>query len=345
MLAYSTIAASSGRADLSSSPSTLSQMARWLGKVALQKGMSALPKAEGVNYLFQRHVSRSLPASEAGFRRKVDRAVSHLGAYAEHGPPRDRAEAVFYEFGAGWDLTVPLAYWALGVDRQILVDIHSNLRFELVNRTLERLERGGEELEGVAGRALRRPGAPDVGSAAELEERFGIVYVAPRDARATGLDAESVDFVSNTNTLEHIPASDLGPILAECRRLLRRDGIMSSRIDLRDHYSYFDRSLSPYNFLRYSDRSWRVFNSRLLYQNRLRRPDYLGAFAGAGLEIVEEIPSRGDEPALASLRELELAPRFRGYALEELAVQALVVVARPAAGGSDPVSDTGPPAD
>jgi SAM-dependent methyltransferase len=329
MLAYSTIAASSARADLSSSPSTLSRMARWLGKVALQKGMSALPKAESVNYLFQRHVSRSLPASDAGFRRKFGRAVSHLGAYDEHGPARGRGDAVFYEFGAGWDLTVPLAYWALGVDRQILVDIHSNLRFELVNRTIERLERLGDELGDEAARTLRRPGAPDVGSATELEERFGIAYVAPRDARATGFETVSVDFVSSTNTLEHIPAKDIGPILAECRRLLRPDGIMSSRIDLRDHYSYFDGGLSPYNFLRYSDRAWRVFNSRLLYQNRLRRPDYLRAFAEAGLELVEEAPSSGDEPALASLRELELAPRFRGYAPEELAVQALVVVARP----------------
>jgi SAM-dependent methyltransferase len=298
-------------------------MARWLGKAALQKGMSALPRAENVNYLFQRHVSHSLPASEAGFRRKFDRAASHLDAYDEHGPPRDRAEAVFYEFGAGWDLAIPLAYWTLGVDRQVLVDIHPNLRFELVNRTIERLEKLADE------RLTRRPGAADVASAADLEERFGIAYVAPCDARATGFEAGSADFVSSTNTLEHIPAAELVPIFAESRRLLRPDGIMSSRIDLRDHYSYFDESLSPYNFLRYSDRAWRAFNSRLLYQNRLRRPDYLRAFGAAGFEIVEEVRSSGDEPALASLRELELAPRFRGYPFEELAVTALVVVARP----------------
>jgi len=298
-------------------------MARWLGKAALQKGMSALPRAESVNYLFQRHVSGSLPASEAGFRRKFARAVSHLAVYDEHGPPRGIGDAVFYEFGAGWDLTVPLAYWALGVDRQLLVDIHSNLRFELVNKTLERLEQSDDE------RLIRRPGAANVASAADLEDRFGIAYAAPRDARATGFETASVDFVSSTNTLEHIPAGDLVPILAECRRLLGADGIMSSRIDLRDHYSYFDRSLSPYNFLRYSDRTWRAFNSRLLYQNRLRRPDYLRAFGDAGFEIVEEVPSSGDEATLASLRELELAPRFRAYAFDELAVTALVLVARP----------------
>jgi SAM-dependent methyltransferase len=294
---------------------------RWLAKATLQKGMSALPAAESVNYFFQRHVSRSLPASEAGFRRKLDRAAGHLDAYAEHGPPRALGDAVLYEFGAGWDLTVPLAYWALGVERQLLVDIHSNLRFDLLNGTLARLERSDDE------RLVRRPGPADVTSAADLEERFGISYVAPRDARATGFEAGSVDFVSSTNTLEHIPADDLGPILAECRRLLRPDGVLSSRIDLRDHYSYFDRSLSPYNFLRYSDRAWRLFNSRLLYQNRLRRPDYLHAFADAGLDVVSEAASRPDDGELTALS--ELAPRFRSYPLEELSVTALVVVARP----------------
>jgi SAM-dependent methyltransferase len=289
--------------------------------------MSALPASERVNYLFQRHVSRSLPASEAAFRRKFERAVAHLRAYERHGPSRPVSEAVLYEFGAGWDLAVPLAYWSLGVDRQVLVDIHANFRLELVNGTLERLRSLAPELEAVAGRELRAPEA--IVSAEELEARFGIRYVAPRDARATGFDAASIDLVTSTNTLEHIPATDIPPILTECRRLLRPDGLMSSRIDLADHYSYFDRGLSPWNFLRYDDARWRWLNSDLLYQNRLRRPDYLGAFAEAGLEVVEEVASRPDEAGLAALARLEVAERFRGYELDDLAVTALVLVARP----------------
>ena len=48
--------------------------------------------------------------------------------------------------------------------------------------------------------------------------------------------------------------------------------------------------------------------------------------------VVSESPSRPDDGELAGLRELELAPRYRAYPLEELAVQALVLVARPARG-------------
>jgi hypothetical protein len=100
--------------------------------------------------------------------------------------------------------------------------------------------------------------------------------------------------------------------------------VLSSRIDLSDHYSHFDDSLSPYNFLRYSDRTWSRLNSSLLHQNRLRRPDYVSAFERAGFTVVAEKPWRpGDE-----LPD-DLAPRFRSYDPEDLAVVGLRIVAVP----------------
>jgi SAM-dependent methyltransferase len=303
---------------------------RWLGKALLQKGMSVLPRSESANYLFQRHVTHALPPSLTSFRGKFSRAVAHLDALAGYGPARPLGDAVLYEFGAGWDLAVQLSYWSLGVDRQVIVDLQPHVRLELVNLTLGRLESERATLAAEAKRELRDPGREGVESVWDLEKRFGITYLAPRDARATGLDSGSVDLVSSTNTLEHVPAADLVPILAECRRLLRPDGILSSRIDLRDHYSYFDRGLSPYNFLRYSDRAWRLFNSSVLYQNRLRRPDYLHAFSESGFEIVSEGVARPNEGERAALDSLELAPRFREYSPDDVGVLALVLVARPA---------------
>jgi len=290
---------------------------RWLAKALLQKSLSALPQAERANYVLQRYVTHSLPGPTAGFQRRFRRAVRHLDAYEEHGPGRPLAKAVFYEFGAGWDLAVPLSFWTLGVERQILVDLHPNVHIGLVNVSIERLRSLPSE------RTLREIGGP-IGSLEELEPRFGIRYLAPCDARATGLPATSVDVVTSTSTLEHIPEDDLVPLLAECRRLLRPDGVLSSRIDLSDHYSHFDDSLSPYNFLRYSDRRWNLLNSSLLHQNRLRRPDYVAAFEQAGFAVVGEKPWRPDV-ALPN----DLAPRFRSYEPEDVAVVGLRIVAVP----------------
>ena len=303
---------------------------RWVLKAATQRALSTLPRAERINYAFQRHVSHSLPLPEAAVRRKFKRALAHLAAYVEYGSGPPPEEGVFYEFGAGWDLTIPLAYWTLGVDRQIVLDIRANLRFELLGETARRLARLLPQLEATAGRSLRNPDALSVTTEKELEERLGIRYLAPRDTRATGLGSGSVDFVSNTATLEHVPAADLVPILAECRRLLRTDGAISSRVDLRDHYSYFDRTLSAYNFLRFGERTWRLLNPPLHYQNRLRRPAYLRAFAAAGFTVVAEKIVRPNERDLEALGQIRLAPDFASYPVEDVAVKAIHIVAKPA---------------
>lgn len=312
----------------------------WLAKAALQKAVSALPRAESANYLLQRHVSRTLPASTEAFRRKFRRALLHVEAYGRHGPGRPLGDAVFYEFGAGWDLAVPLSYWALGVDRQVLVDLRPHLRAELVSATLERIRRLQPELEEEAKRPLRVP-EPGDAPLDRLADDFGLEYRAPLDARRTGFEAGSVDFVTSTSTLEHVPADDLLQLLAECRRLLRADGAMSSVIDLRDHFSYFDESLSQYNFLRYSDRAWRLVNSELGYQNRLRCPDYTRLFEAAGFEIVSERRRTPRPGKTEPLRGEELAPRFRDYTPEDLAVTRLAVVARPAARLPDAAKELG----
>jgi SAM-dependent methyltransferase len=308
---------------------------RWLAKAAFQKGLSAFPHPERVNYLLQRHVTHKLPPGEDRLRRKFDRGLKHVEAYERHAAAQPFPSASLYEFGAGWDLAIPLTYWMLGAESQFLVDVRENLRLELVNVNLERFTRLAPELEEKHGRTLRIPGLEPLRSLEDLEERFGIRYRAPLDARQTGLGSNSVDFVSSTVTLEHVPREDIVSLLRECRRLLRPDGILSALIDLSDHFSQIDPSISRYNFLRYSDRTWSLFNSSLQHQNRMRRPDYLSAFDEAGLEVVSEEPETAGPKQLDALRGLELAERFRSYPFDELAVIRLRLVAR-AAGNASP---------
>lgn len=303
---------------------------KWLLKASGHKLLSTLPASDGLHYLLQRRVARTLPSGNAGLRRKVARAARHVDAFVAHGPGRPLADTVLYELGAGWDLAGPLACWCLGAERQVVVDVRPNLRVELLSDVIARLERLRPRLERRLGRPLRAPGAAPVRATGELEERFGIAYLAPCDARATGLPSASVGFVSSTNTLEHVPEEDLVPLLAECRRLLEPGGVLSCRIDLQDHFSYFDAGISPYNFLRFSDRSWRLLDSRLQHQNRLRARDYLEALRRSGFEIVAERVRGPRKRDLRALRSLEPAERFRGrYSLAELGARKLFVVARP----------------
>jgi SAM-dependent methyltransferase len=302
---------------------------RWLAKAALQRVLGALPQGERLNYVFQRRVLRSLPVGQAALRQKFARALAHLGAYEQYGPGVPLEAATFYEFGAGWDLAIPLAYAQLGVGRQVLVDIRPSARLELVNHSIASLDRLRPELEEAAGRPLLELGGP-ISSLSELESRFGIRYLAPCDARDTGLGEGSLDFVTSTDTCEHIPAADLAAIFAESRRLLRPGGAFSCRIDLQDHYSYFDRTLSRYHFLRFRDRIWALVNSPLHFQNRLRAPEYLALVRDAGFELIVENRSGPTEEGREELRAMPLAKRFRDFSVDDLGVTILSFVARPA---------------
>jgi SAM-dependent methyltransferase len=300
---------------------------RWLAKAGLQRALGTLPQGERLNFVFQRHVLHSFPVGDAALRQKFARAVNHLAAYEEHGPEVPAADATFFEFGAGWDLAIPVAFALLGVRHQVVIDIRPSARPELVSDTIATFERLRPELEETAGRPLRDLGG-SVASLVELEPRLGIRYLAPCDARATGLPGGSVDFVSSTDTCEHIPPQDLPAIFAECSRLLRPGGAFSCRIDLQDHYSYFDRSLSRYHFLRFSDRTWALVNSPIHYQNRLRAPEYLRLVREAGFDVVVENPSGPSKQGLSELKALPLAEPFRDYSLDELGVTVLSFVAR-----------------
>src|SRR5690606_7554709 len=137
-------------------------------------------------------------------------------------------------------------------------------------------------------------------------EAANVEYRAPCDARATGLPAGSFDLVTSTSVLEHIPPADLPAVLAECRRLLRRDGVCSFQVDYKDHWCYFDRSISHHNFMRYTEREWRRYNPPLHYQNRLRHSDYVRLFEEAGFTVEAD-------PQVEDLPDFPLAPEFRRY--------------------------------
>lgn len=297
---------------------------RYTVKAAVQRAFSVLPLGDQLNYVFQRHVTHSFPQRDSTFENKVRRAGQHfdfLRRFLDQPP----GEARCYEIGAGWDLAIPLTYWMLGIEHQLLVDIRRNVRLELINHSIDRLTRGREHFETIAGAPLRELAGP-VTSVDALETRYGIRWLAPADATATGLPSGSLDFISNTSTLEHIPPPTLAGILKEWRRTLRPGGIAACHVDMKDHYAGFDKSITHYNFLTHSEASWRPLNPSLHYQNRLRRPDYLTLVADAGFELVHQECIAADADDLAILSRLPIAPEFRDYSTEDLGVKTLWLV-------------------
>lgn len=293
----------------------------WRAKALLQRTLSAIPGGTKANYLLQR-ATRSLPLSEAKVRQHSDIAGQHMEAIRRCGDVAPES-ATFFEFGAGWDLHVPQALYCLGARRQIVVDIARLARPALVHSVAQQLRNNPP-----VGATHTIPAISTTMPMDEVLEAMGISYLAPADARNTALESGSIDYITSTNTLEHIPREDIGAILAECRRLIRSGGVASFQIDYQDHYSYFDPDIGPYNYLRFSSRRWKVFNSAIHFQNRLRHDDYLRLVAAAGFEVLDERIERPTEGDLEQLRELPLSANFAHHPLQLLGIRTSLLTLR-----------------
>jgi SAM-dependent methyltransferase len=298
----------------------------WRWKAFLQVALSAVPGGEHANYFLQKYVARTLPIPDAEFDDHVHYARQHIDAICRHSK-RPVTQATFYEFGAGWDLISPLAFYAFGVENQILIDVRKLLRPSLVNESIQQFQRTSLQ-DGFLRKPDKHLADTQDAMLTQLREFYGINYRAPCDPRRTTLDPDTIDCITSTSTLEHISVAHLKQLLNECHRILRPGGIMSFIIDYGDHYSYFDPGISAYNYIKYSDTKWAFFNPSLHYQNRLRHPDYLNLLKAAGFQILEE-QRYGDSPAKRKIvGTLAIHKRFRSYTLEDLVVGSALIVSR-----------------
>jgi SAM-dependent methyltransferase len=292
----------------------------WRVKALIQTAFSAIPGGASLNSLAQR--ARGGTAELLG--KTADRLEkSHWFIEQYRRYVGDLGQADFFEFGAGRSLAGALCLAAAGVRRQTLVDIRNIVQLDLVNAVVDKLRSD-----------LPDPCAqwPTLASLDDLEKNLGIRYIAPADARSTGLPSASIDAMTSTYTMEHIPPDDIRAILRESRRLLKPGGLFLALIDYQDHYSYRDRSITAYNFLTFNQTQWRLYNSSIHYQNRLRHREYEALFREAGFETVEVSVNAGSDADRAVCAALVVAPEFSRFTPEELAVRKGKFVLRVSAG-------------
>lgn len=301
-------------------------MPSWLIKAAAQGAISTLPGSHRVNHWCQRHLTASAVLTQPGFDGKVQQCCRHLENHRAMSGAEPAAFAV--ELGTGWYPVLPIGLALAGVRQIVTVDTSRLLSTERCRRVVDLYASGLTSgrldprlLAAVdPGRAERLVAlAAEGDTAADADALLGRLGVRTLvgDARASGLPPGSVDLFVSSNTLEHIAPQLLRGILDEFRRLAAPGAVMSHFIDISDHYAHFDGQISELNYLRFSDRTWRLFNNALQYQNRLRASDYRAMIEQAGFRVRLEDPERGDPELLARL---PLAQRFRRYDAADLLV-------------------------
>ena len=127
-----------------------------------------------------------------------------------------------------------------------------------------------------------------VHSIEEIEKFYNIKYLAPYDMEKIKKNEMIFDACISTATLEHFPLEDLEKAFKNLKKIIKKNGIISSTIDYSDHYSHTDDKINSLNFLQYDKNTWKKYNTPYLFQNRLRHQDYRDFFLKMNYEIVEE---------------------------------------------------------
>ena len=293
-------------------------------KCFLQQIFSNIPFGVRLNYLFQKNITKSLFSKERFFS-KVNEAYEHYNKFCVYNKLENNSMR-YYEFGAGWDLIIPISMSLLGL-KVTCIDVRKLIFKKLIKDTIYNFYRYKGKLPftyNIDLTGLRNP--KDIEKT--LCVNFKIEYIAPFDASNTKFPDNSIDFISSTSTFEHIPREDIIPILRESYRILKCGGVFSIIIDYKDHWSYFDKNISIYNFLQYTEREWRKYNPSLNYQNRMRHKDYIELINNSDFKIVEETIIKPDDKEKNALHKMNISSDFQQYNFDELQIKGSKIVLR-----------------
>ena len=307
-------------------------MKKWIAKAVVQKTISYLPFGHSINEQFQKWITKGIYLTEDYFKDRLEHAKNHIDFFRQL-----KGDAPFQttlEIGTGWYPVVPISLYLSGAERIISIDISTHTNRERLQLTIEKFlefhENGTlknylnydpvriQKLKNLIAK-IDKPGFDDIAKQLHIQFTVG-------DARKLEFIKENeVDLITSNNTFEHIYSSVLIDILKEFRRVVKRDGIMSHFVDMSDHFAHFDKSITVYNFLQFSDGQWKAIDNSIQPQNRLRLTDYRNIYSDLSIPISLEVVRPGE---LQQLQSIKLDKRFASMPEKDLAITHCYMVSK-----------------
>lgn len=122
-----------------------------------------------------------------------------------------------------------------------------------------------------------------------METIYGLpdfVEYHPRTNFITAKLNKNADFVFSRFVLEHVKPDDIYLMHKKIHKDLKDEVIVFHHISPSDHRAYTDKSISYYDFLKYSKTEWDNIQTKFDYHNRLRLPEYLDIFKKVGFKVI-----------------------------------------------------------
>lgn len=301
----------------------------WKSKALIQNVLSRIPNGESIYFYLQKHYG--------GFKNfhvlsKVDQGINIIEVLHKANISIENKRTA--EIGTGWVPIIPMVMYIFGQNSCFTYDNHNLLKPSLCVDAAKQLSELADHFQKELPWAWSQQTLNRLGLFAEanrsyqnLFEAMKLTYEAPVKIPFSNINSNSMDIISSNTTLEHIPITELRNILIASKRVLTSDGIMVHLVDCSDHFSHNDKSISRINFMRYSDLDWKMYNSKFIYQNRLRPSDYRLLLEETGFEIILWKPKLSEQ-LRSLLNTFPFAKEFLKYTVEDLITTDMEIVAK-----------------
>lgn len=303
----------------------------WILKAIIQKFISFLPFKHKINYLFQKHITRGVNLTDEYFFDKLEHAGNHYNYYNKYSETKD---FTMLELGTGWYPVIPIFFYLAGAKKIYSIDIASHVSKEnyytAISKIISAIDNGLLEKYLPSIEQKRIDNLKDIYNnwslitLNEISKRLQIHFIVT-DARKIELKDNTIDLITSNNTFEHIPESILTEILEEFKRIIKKEGVMSHFIDMSDHFAHLDKSITIYNFLKFSEENWNFIDNNIQPQNRLRLYHYKEIFSLLNLNLTEE-ENRTDN--LEDIKKVHLDEKFASHPIEDNAISHSHVILR-----------------
>jgi SAM-dependent methyltransferase len=199
---------------------------------------------------------------------KMDESNYSLRIFEEHlskSKIKSLQNKVILEIGPGDSIATSIISYAYGAS-SILVDSGYFAKSNIFNY----IELKDELI-------TKKLNPPDIFENDELDEilkKSNSKYLTGGFQSLKSIPSNSIDLIFSQAVLEHIRLKDFEPMNAELYRVLKKDGIISHQIDLRDHLG------GGLNNLRFGDKLWEssFFAESGFYTNRIGFEKMLAVF-------------------------------------------------------------------
>jgi hypothetical protein len=227
----------------------------------------------------------------------------------------DLAGRTIVELGPGDSLATAVIAKALGAERCYLSDAGPFANAEPATYI------GLQDF--LASQGLHAPDLKSCTSLSDILAACNATYLTNGVQDLASIPGDSVDLVFSQAVLEHVRLADFAETQRQTARMLRRNGVASHQVDLKDHLA------GSLNNLRFDQRTWEAewMAQSGFYTNRLRFSEILAIVREAGLE--PEVTDVQRWPRLPIPRR-KLAPHFAAMSDQELTVTQFDFIARAA---------------